>query len=60
LKVSWQVNGVRDDPYAKANPIVVEEEKTPEEKGSFLHPALHGKSKGRIVHWARKPEIETD
>jgi hypothetical protein len=42
LKVSWQVTGVRQDAWAKANPLVVEEEKAPTNKGFFLHPEVHG------------------
>lgn len=41
-RVSWQVTGVRQDPYIKANPIVVEVEKGPDElvdKGEFVWPA---------------------
>lgn len=38
MKVSWQVTGIRHDAYAQAHPIMVEEEKTLAEKGSFLHP----------------------
>ena len=34
LKVSWQVTGIRQDDYAKAHPIVVEQAKTGAEKGA--------------------------
>ena len=40
-KVSWQVTGIRDDPYAKAYRIRVEEDKAPEQRGSYLHPELY-------------------
>jgi len=42
LKVSWQVTGIRHDPYAEAHPILVEEEKVEEEKGKYLHPVELG------------------
>jgi hypothetical protein len=42
LRVSWQVSGVRHDPYAVANPIVVEEDKAPEEVGRYLQPEAYG------------------
>lgn len=42
LKVSWQVTGVRKDPYALENPIIVEEEKNPSERGLYIHPGLYG------------------
>ena len=41
LKVSWQVTGVRRDPWAEANRVVVEAEKEPDERGSLLHPEAH-------------------
>ena len=34
--VSWQVTGVRQDAYAKAYPVVVEENKPREEQGHYL------------------------
>lgn len=39
-RVSWQVTGVRHDAYAQAHRLVVEQAKAPEERGSYLHPAL--------------------
>jgi hypothetical protein len=42
LKVSWQVTGIRHDPYAEANRIPVEEEKPAEEQGTYLHPEAYG------------------
>ena len=38
LEVSWQVTGVRQDPFAEANRIIVEEDKPAAERGSLLHP----------------------
>ena len=42
LKVSWQVTGIRQDPYAEANRIPVEEDKSEEERGLYLHPEAYG------------------
>jgi hypothetical protein len=42
LKVSWQVTGIRHDAYAEAHRIPVEEEKPPEEQGTYLHPEEQG------------------
>jgi hypothetical protein len=42
MEVSWQVTGVRYDPYAVANPIQVEEDKPAEERGYYLHPDAYG------------------
>jgi len=41
-EISWMVTGIRQDAYAKANPVEVEQEKLGEEKGKYLHPALFG------------------
>jgi hypothetical protein len=53
-KVSWQVTGVRCDPWAEANPLVVEEDKPAEERGYYLHPELYGEPAERSVDRARK------
>jgi hypothetical protein len=42
MKVSWQVTGIRKDPWANANRIEVEEEKPDKERGYYLHPDLYG------------------
>lgn len=42
MKVSWQVTGIRNDLYAQKNRIKVEEDKTDEERGKYLHPELYG------------------
>ncbi len=42
VKVSWQVTGIRQDAWANAHRIPVEEEKTDVEKGHYLHPELYG------------------
>ena len=42
LKVSWQVTGVRQDPYAEKHRIQVEEDKPADKRGSYLHPDVYG------------------
>jgi hypothetical protein len=37
-EVSWQVTGIRQDPYAEKHRIRVEEEKLAGERGKYLHP----------------------
>jgi hypothetical protein len=49
MRVSWQVTGVRQDPYAAANRIVVEEDKPANERGYYLHPEAYGLSKDRGI-----------
>jgi hypothetical protein len=50
VKVSWQVTGIRNDPYAKHNRIIPEETKTQEEKGKYLHPEVYGKSASEAIY----------
>jgi hypothetical protein len=57
LKVSWQVTGVRQDSWANANRIPVEEEKPARERGSYLHPETRGQPAEKSVEWARHPEM---
>ena len=42
VKVSWQVTGIRHDPFAEANRIPVEEDKPADERGAYLHPKAWG------------------
>ena len=42
VKVSWNVTGIRQDAYANAHRIPVEEEKSASERGKYLHPELFG------------------
>jgi len=41
-EVSWQVTGVRRDPYANTHRIPVEPDKPQEERGKYLHPVELG------------------
>jgi hypothetical protein len=47
--VCWQVTGVRQDKWAQAHRIPVEEDKPDDERGRFLHPDLHGQPADRGV-----------
>ena len=44
MKVSWQVTGIRKDPWANANRIKVEEDKPDKERGYYIYPDLYGKA----------------
>ena len=41
MKVSWQVTGIRRDPWAQAHRIIVEQEKPEEERGTYLEPGVY-------------------
>jgi hypothetical protein len=53
LKVSWQVTGIRQDAWANAHRIPVEELKSEEERGTYLHPELFGAPKEAGLSWRR-------
>jgi hypothetical protein len=55
-EVCWQVTGIRQDPFAEAHRIVVEEAKPEAERGLFLHPELHGQPKEKGLHWKHRPK----
>lgn len=62
MKVSWQITGVRQDRWAKANPLVVEKKKQGAERGRYLHPKAFAKAAKLAIHAsARKavPKIST-
>ena len=54
MKVSWQLTGIRRDAYAKAHPIVVEEEKPDAERGLYLHPEAFGRPDAKGIDAARR------
>lgn len=55
IEVSWQVTGIRKDPSALHNPIVVETDKPIEERGYYLDPAAYGLPEEKGVAWATSP-----
>lgn len=57
LSVSWQVTGIRQDAYANAHRIPVEEMKSDLERGYYLAPEALGFPIERSIDWARRPEL---
>jgi hypothetical protein len=49
VMVSWQVTGIRQDAWANAHRIPVEEEKAEKDKGQYLHPELFGHAGERSI-----------
>lgn len=49
VKVSWQVTGIRQDAWPNAHRISVEEEKSPQDQGHYLHPELFGASEQQAI-----------
>jgi hypothetical protein len=57
VKVSWLVTGVRQDAWANAHRIPVEEPKSSRERGRYLHPELYGAPEESSIEWARHPQV---
>ncbi len=55
MKVSWQLTAVRHDAFAKAHPLVVEQEKNAHERGFYIHPELYGQPNEKQIEWGRNP-----
>jgi hypothetical protein len=53
MKVSWQVTGIRKDPWANAHRVQVEEDKPDKERGHYIYPELYNqpadKGIGRLL-----------
>ncbi len=56
VKVSWLVTGIRQDAWANAHRIPVEEQKSSRERGHYLNPELYGASEEAGIGWARHPQ----
>lgn len=56
MKVSWQVTGIRKDPWANTNRVKVEQEKPAKARGYYLNPDLYNQPAERSIQWARYPE----
>jgi trimeric autotransporter adhesin len=56
VEVSWQVTGIRQDAWANAHRIPVEEHKNARERGHYIHPELFGAPEEASIAWARHPE----
>jgi hypothetical protein len=56
VEVSWQITAVRQDPFAKAHPLVVEQQKPERERGFYLHPELYGQPEEKQTEWGKYPQ----
>jgi len=57
MKISWQVTGIRQDAWANAHRIPVEQAKPEGERGHYIHPELYGAPEEKGIEWAQHPEI---
>jgi hypothetical protein len=60
MVVSWQVTGIRHDPFAEAHRIPVEEEKPEAEQGTYLHPREWGQPSEKGVQFVRFPGMREE
>ncbi len=54
MKVSWQVTGVRQDAFALAHPLQLEEDKPAVEQGLYQNPDAFGQPKERGIGYAQQ------
>jgi len=57
MRVCWQVTGTRKDAWAASNSLEVEEEKSPEERGRYVHPHLYNQPEERRVGVGPREEL---
>ena len=60
MKVSWQVTGIRKDPFAEANPIQAEVDKPDTERGKYLHPKAYGLGEEYGIDYELRKRMEEE
>ncbi|MBX2947589.1 MAG: hypothetical protein KF725_17295 [Cyclobacteriaceae bacterium] len=60
MKVSWQVTGIRKDPYAEKNRVKVEENKPDHERGKYLYPEAYNLPVSMGIGYQTQPISSTD
>ena len=58
MKVSWQVTGIRQDAFANAHRIPVEQEKLDQERGKYLYPKELGMPETLSMEYAKSDKVE--
>jgi hypothetical protein len=58
MKVSWQVTGIRHDPYAEAHQVSVEEDKPADERGKYLHPTEWGQPESKGIDYEEQRRMQ--
>ena len=56
MEVSWQVAGMRKDPFTEANRVQVEVDESPDERGLYLHPGAFGLPDERGISFEARQE----
>jgi hypothetical protein len=60
MKVSWQVTGIRNDPWANVHRIAVEKQKEGKESGKYLHPKENGVSETMGIDYEDIKKMEDE
>ena len=58
MKVSWEITGIRNDNYAKKNPVQVVKDKKPDDKGYYLHPEAYGLPEEQGIDYQHEKEMK--
>jgi len=58
MEVSWQLTGIRKDNLAERFRIDVEKNKSPDERGYYLHPSVFGLDESMGIHYQQRKMIE--
>jgi hypothetical protein len=56
MKVSWQITGIRKDPWANVHRIKVEEDKPDKERGYYIYPDLYGQPAEKGISRLHSPK----
>ena len=57
-EISWQLTGIRQDAWANAHRIPVEEEKPAADRGLYLHPTEHGQAAAKGIDAVRNAAMK--
>ena len=58
MEISWQVTGIRQDPFAEANRVRVEVDKRPDEIGKYIHPEVYGRSREEAIGYIEPDPVD--
>ncbi len=58
VKVSWTVTGIRQDTWANAHRIPVEEDKSDNERGKYLHPELFNQTEDKGMYAEKRQQYK--
>ena len=60
VEVSWQITGIRHDPFAEQNRIQVEVDKNEKEIGKYMHPEAYNQPKSSGVHYTEPMKMDRE